>query len=432
MAPKNIAHIRCDKGNEFIAAVSDTPKLDKDRILSVTPEAENIPGTEELPRIKETPKAKEIALEKEAAMVKENLKEKGAANKKTTSQTEPAAAKVVHNSLIEKNEPMEDTETAEEFIQEMKTPQADIAEQAEDGSRTREIAGDITSDTNNEYLSCNLRVMGNIAPGILVTCNDLLVDGDVLGSLSVSGNVEVRGNIGSMTGSADQKTDSVHVTAKGRIQVSGNVSNAKVFAGKGLRVPKGDLVSSNISSCRDISEENGDVEQKIAAFEEKNKKKGVTDLPDSANARQFMGLVKGKIKEKEPTKQLEYIQEFRDSTAGMYNAAKKTREKLGKKYEALSKELGNDVKKEQKRIDQVKQTLDELQSKKDLLTAEQQQTLISPDPVIKVKNQVDPSTIIMGEKAKIVIDKAIYRVSFREAAQAPGKKAQIFTEGYFE
>ncbi len=463
------------EGDQFIALISGHPGLDKNRNLCVTPRAEAAPREDAVPPTASTPR------------------EVPGPRTKAAPQTVPDAQK----------EP--------EY-------QAEAALQAENGLSTKEIDGDITSDTNDEYISCNLKVNGNIAPGILVTCHDLFVEGEILGNVSVSGNIEAKGNIGSMPVSSKEKDSAVQVTSKGQIHVYGNIVNAKIFTGKGLNAPKGDLVSSVIASCDDVVvnnirstsqapskikitredvlvkaemakmeaaiketseeldgllgsdelkestkdlmkkdqalqkyqekqdvilylntvfadadfEEICNVDQKIEAFEEKRKKAGETNtgpaLPRTITSEKYINLILGKIRDLKLEEQLSYIREFQDCASGMYNAVKKAKEKLDKKYESLSK----GVEKESPKIDQAKQKIYELRKEMDLLLAEQEKANTNLEPLIKVKNQVEPFTIIMGEKAKLVIDKAVYRVKFKEEAAAPGKKAKIIEEGYFE
>lgn len=479
------------KGDQLFATIKGTPRLSEDGTLTVqVPEKISKPPEPQQP---------------EAKTEKPQLKE-----------PQPEKRKPQEAAPAEEKPPESLTPESKESAQPEKKPERPaLAEKAEG---IIEIEGDITSDTLDKYTSCSLRVKGNISAGVMVSCHDLILEGSLLGNLFISGDLEVKGDIGSLPEADKEKTGPVQVTVKGGIQVSGNIMHSKIFTGSGLIAPKGDLIATQISSCRDIVVNNilspsknpskvrmtsenllekaemekldaeiqnvskeleallpdddlgdlawdlmrketamkkyqekqkitsffekaltdpdldeiSDVALKVSAYKEKSSSEEDARIPDGEQASQFLNFLIKTLSDLESENQLSILQEFARSASGMLETAKKTSEKLTKKMEALSQELGKEIKADDPKIQEANQKIDELKGQKKALLANRKKAASLPDAVIKVKNQVEASTIIVGEKAKLVVDTAIYGVAFSQEPEAPGKKARILVKGYFE
>lgn len=117
---------------------------------------------------------------------------------------------------------------------------------------TREINTDIIENTDESCVSCILKVKGNIARGVTVSCHGLHIEGNILGNVMVKGDITVKGNIGKAQKSNEVLSDPVFISAKGVVEVSRNIINAKVFAARGVHAPNSDVVSSEVSSFQTI------------------------------------------------------------------------------------------------------------------------------------------------------------------------------------
>lgn len=383
-----------------------------------------------------------------------------------------------------------------------------------------EVRNDITEDTGDRYSSCVLKVSGNIGPGIQVSCHDLIIEGEILGNVSVEGDIDIRGNIGKMPANVKDTGEPITITAKGDIQATGNIMNASIVAGKGVQTPKGDIVSCSISSCRDIMAKNiyssrkapsiirvtrdnfleiekidksikeasdelnkllhkdeldelteqlmtqgqvqngylekqnaiiylkrllddeqlagtKDIREKHAAFKEKNKEcseelqtQGLC-IPENTKAYKFMEKLVDKLRLIEPDDQHQALQQFQDNISGLYKEAAKATERINKKYTVMSKAIETAVEKSGPKINLAEEKIEKLNSKRDLLLLEQKKSEAYPEPVIRIKNQVEKFSVIMGEKAKKVIKESIHGVTLKEKIDKSGKKAKIIVEGYY-
>ena len=379
------------------------------------------------------------------------------------------------------------------------------------------IDGDITTDATDEYLSCNLNVKGNIIPGIHVACHNLIIEGDIMGNVIASGNIDIKGGIG-MESSKDEKNSHLsRVEAKGSIQVSQKIINSNIVAKQGLKAPNSDLVSSRVLSCNDIvvnnifssrdapsilrltrenaieiekiekairalkkgldkllhkpeldqlskelmaqvQVQNGYLEkqnvmlylnrisndpkfneintmdQKIKASEDTAKTADANQISIAVNtkAHRFMELILGKVKLLDEKNQQRYIQEFYNNIAALYKTAVKGTERIHKKYDARSRTIDVAIKKAGPKIDKITRKIDMLNSQKDLLLLDQERSKERSDPVLKVKNQMGIHTIVWGEKAKMVVDETIYRVSVKEDRKTQASQGVMRVQGFFE
>lgn len=116
----------------------------------------------------------------------------------------------------------------------------------------REINGDITENTDESHLSCMLTVRGNIARGVSVSCHGLLIEGDILGNVTTTGDIEVKGNIGEVFEPGKPLPEPILIKAGGSIRVGKNIMNAGVFAEKGVNAPNSDIMASEVSSFQNI------------------------------------------------------------------------------------------------------------------------------------------------------------------------------------
>ncbi|MBU2628154.1 MAG: FapA family protein, partial [Proteobacteria bacterium] len=116
---------------------------------------------------------------------------------------------------------------------------------------TKEIEGDISEATQDQYLDCDLNVSGNISPGATVVCHGLTVKGDALGNISATSDVEIQGNIGDGK-DVENAQPSIQITTHGQLKVNGKKICAQIITDKGLSAPHADVVNSRIFSSGDV------------------------------------------------------------------------------------------------------------------------------------------------------------------------------------
>jgi hypothetical protein len=379
-----------------------------------------------------------------------------------------------------------------------------------------EIDGDIKDDTDETYLYNNLKVKGNIAKGVYVACHDLVIEGDIHGHVTATGNIEINGGIGEDQDDTSDNESPCQVEAKGSVRVKQKIINARIVAKQGFNAPKSDLVSSHILSCRDIivnnvfsshmapsvlkvsrenvveiqnidkelaqlndtldkllhkreleqlSEElikqiqiqNGylekqnvmlylkrvintpddtgseTIDQKIRAYEQNSREseEHPVTIAEHTKAHRFMTMILEKVHSLEFSDQVRYIHELSENISGMYKAAVKATDRINKKYDARSQTVETEIKKSAGKIAELKEKIEEVKSRRDQLLHEKNNAADPAVPVIRVKNQVEKQTIILGEQSKMVVDKSIYQVCLKEDRAEPGKEAKITVEGYY-
>lgn len=119
-------------------------------------------------------------------------------------------------------------------------------------TETREIEGDLTQQTAEQFQDCDLTVSGNISRGANVICRGLKVQGDALGSISAAGDVEISGNIGSEEDMASGMPV-VQIKTAGRLKVNGSRICARIITNKGLNAPNTEVVNSRIFSSGNVT-----------------------------------------------------------------------------------------------------------------------------------------------------------------------------------
>ncbi|MCF6249432.1 MAG: FapA family protein, partial [Desulfobacula sp.] len=120
------------------------------------------------------------------------------------------------------------------------------------GIKTKQIEGDITKETENQYLGCDLNVSGNILAGAAIACHSLIIKGDVLGNVTATSDIEIDGNIGDH----ENMQSSIRIVTQGKLLVSGKVTCAQIITDKGLTAPHADVINSRIFSSGDVMVKN--------------------------------------------------------------------------------------------------------------------------------------------------------------------------------
>lgn len=114
--------------------------------------------------------------------------------------------------------------------------------------------GSIDSDLGETYQGVHLKVEGSVLGNAKIRCQALDVSGDVLGQVSVAGDIAVKGDIG--PGISNEDAEPAKLKAEGNIQVGKTVSNAILITGKNLKGPNADLTATAVQAYEDITVKN--------------------------------------------------------------------------------------------------------------------------------------------------------------------------------
>ncbi len=127
-----------------------------------------------------------------------------------------------------------------------------------------------------------------------------------------------------------------------------------------------------------------------------------------------------------------HIRETAGIKYGMYRAAVNATQRHHHEYETKKKIIFEKVEAQISDIQQKEETLKRLRIRKDTLLLGQECSPQVVPPAIKVKNQVQKGTVIMGQKARLSIDRDIYGVKFMEKQTSPNADTVITIEGFYE
>ncbi len=121
---------------------------------------------------------------------------------------------------------------------------------------TRHYTGSIDADLGEEYKGVHLKVEGSILENAVVRCQALEVSGDILGQVSVAGDIIAKGNIGPGVREDDSDVEPAKIKAEGDILAGKIISNAIVMTGKSLKAPNADLKATAVQAYEDITVKN--------------------------------------------------------------------------------------------------------------------------------------------------------------------------------
>jgi len=127
-----------------------------------------------------------------------------------------------------------------------------------------------------------------------------------------------------------------------------------------------------------------------------------------------------------------HVTETADIKYGMYRAAVNATRRHHHEYEAQKKIILKKVETKKADIEKKEENIRKLIIRKDTLLLSQGYRTQPVPPAIKVKNRVQKGTVIMGQKARLTVDRDIYGVKFTEVQKAPGEDPVITIEGVYE
>nr|WP_321403975.1 flagellar assembly protein A [uncultured Desulfobacter sp.] len=121
--------------------------------------------------------------------------------------------------------------------------------QADISYPTRHLSGNVSGNLGDEYLNCNLKVEGDIGPGALVKCHDIVVSGDVRGRIQASGKIQIHGRVEYYR---DQGEDMRKISADDDIYINKEIVNAIIISAARMVALNSDLISSTVCALDEI------------------------------------------------------------------------------------------------------------------------------------------------------------------------------------
>jgi len=118
----------------------------------------------------------------------------------------------------------------------------------QDKRKTLTFTGNVEPGMGDSYRKINLEVSGNVSSGATLVCHQLVVSGDILGTVKATGDVDIRGGIGDKKSNGQGDGLKAVVISDGNINISKNVINAEVNCGKFFQAVNSDVLSSDISA----------------------------------------------------------------------------------------------------------------------------------------------------------------------------------------
>lgn len=155
-------------------------------------------------------------------------------------------------------------------------------------------------------------------------------------------------------------------------------------------------------------------------------------IPKKTKAYDYLEKVQNQIEGLAPEFQIKKVQTLLEENYGMYKASVSATERMEKEFMIKTGLMEKEVRKNQSEIDRKEKGLQELILEKEYLLLQDTLYASNNSLEIRIKNQISKGTIILGQSAKLVMDKTIYGVRLREKKDQFSNRSGIIIEGYFE
>ncbi len=248
------------------------------------------------------------------------------------------------------------------------------------------INGDVEEDTGDQYKADTLEILGSVCPGAVVHCRELRIWHNLLGHVFVSGDVDVKGTVGTGSSPDAPGADQASIQALGNVVVNSHIENATITTNGRVQAQGGDIISSTIQAQRGIFAKN------ICSGPQ-----GVCTL--AIGRRETGELAEINIR-------------------------------LGQKKSAL-RTLNPGTSRQE--TDRLEREISALNIEREYLLMEQDKGFKPFSPEIKIKNKIDQGTLVKGEYASLTVEQTMYGVKLHEEdGQSLTEKKGIVIKGYFE
>ena len=377
------------------------------------------------------------------------------------------------------------------------------------------IRGSISNDTENTYESASVEVNGTITSAAILRCHSLLLYGSLMGCVISTGDIDIKGNIGSDKKPKDKESvQQASIICQGSLKVSKSIINShiqtagellalnstiigsEVIAFKGMRI--GDVLKGEHSpSILQFGLKPGDkipsldhtIEIKIAQLsvlkkeaevavltEEYKKERGEEEnhQMEQAILKNFVKIIEGpelyqheglddKIRYLHGLPAHSSIKAYylklpeTDAGLAMYNkimasakqmslgmVLKDIKQKIDPEpedenvqskanlietqFKARLAALENEIAEKTEEIEKIENEIRGLQALRAKLGSIHINSLPRSGAVIKIKNKCEKGTIIKGKIARLVVEKTVHNITFKEVIDPQTKTVSIIVE----
>jgi uncharacterized protein (DUF342 family) len=139
----------------------------------------------------------------------------------------------------------------------LKNPTTIMVEPVAKATNIKTITGNISCDTKNNYESAKVEMIGNITWEAIVKCHSLVLLGSLFGSVTATGKIEVKGNIGTDKKQKDQ--DIVHnacIICQGSVKVSKSIINSDIKTAGELLAANSTVTGSQVVALKGMTIQN--------------------------------------------------------------------------------------------------------------------------------------------------------------------------------
>jgi hypothetical protein len=155
-------------------------------------------------------------------------------------------------------------------------------------------------------------------------------------------------------------------------------------------------------------------------------------IPKKTKAYEYLEKIQDQIEGVASEFQIKKVQTLLEENYGMYKASVGATERMEKEFMAKTGLMKKEVAKNQPEISREEKSLQDLILEKEYLLLQDTLYASNNSQEIRIKNQISKGTVILGQSAKLVMDKTIYGVRLREKKDQFSNQARIVIEGYFE
>ncbi|MBU1195972.1 MAG: DUF342 domain-containing protein [Proteobacteria bacterium] len=384
------------------------------------------------------------------------------------------------------------------------------------------IKGSISEDTQETYQSAIVELKANLTPDAILRCHSLIRQGDLIGRFICTGDIDVKGNIGTdQIQKGQESIQETDITCQGSVKVSKSIINARIRTGgelvgvnskiSGSRImaysgmtlkdvvmgknnqpsilqfglkpgDKSPVIDHTIETkmaelpvlrkekeieeltkeyeTERLQEENHLTEQQILKniieiieapelYQHEgleNKLKYLYSLPDFSSVKSFY------LRLPETESALAFCNQIFISTAKL--SQDKLLEDLRKKmdpepehsnedepfiprleqietqFKARRAAIEQEIKNNSQNIEKIENEIRELSVLKEKLNAVHLKSVSKATATVKIKNQCEKGTIIKGRIARLVLEKSIYKVEFKEVTDPRTGTVSIVINAY--
>lgn len=377
------------------------------------------------------------------------------------------------------------------------------------------IQGSISNDTENTYESASVEVNGTITSGAILRCQSLLLYGSLMGCVISTGDIDIKGNIGSDKKPKDKESiQQASIICQGSLKASKFIIHSHIQTAGKFLAPNSIVIGSEVIAFKGMTI--GDVQKgehtpsilqfglkpgdKIPSLDHTIETKTVQlsvlkkdeevavltkeykkELQEAENHQMEQAIFKNLVEIIEGPELYQheglddkikylhglpahssikaYYLKLPETDAGlaMYNqimtsarqmslgmVLKDTKQKIDPEpedentpsntdlietqFKARLAALENEIAEKSDEIEKIENEIKGLQALRAKLGSEHIKSLSRSSAAIKIKNKCEKGTIIKGKIARLVVEKTIYNITFKEVIDPQTNTVSIIIE----